>query len=197
MPVGFEQDGTTGVIKYNGTDILAVAEKIAQKEQPNGYVGTDGANFLNRSRIPAFTGLLAQDFDPVSTLYVKNLITTIKTYSVGDGASIQLVGYQLPPHDGTGLLRPRLLIKFSDNSSIVIDNNTNQTKQDNFQGIANFLMGDATTGQNAQNNGKRIVAVAFEVQNTDVNNDIQADIGTFRVRAYVVPAGGGSITITP
>jgi hypothetical protein len=196
MAVGFEQDGQSGTIKYNNVNILDVAEKVANKDIANGYVGTDAGNFLNRQRIPSFTGCLAQDFDPVSTLYVKNMTATIKTYTAGGGSHIMITGFQLPAR-GQATLRPRIQIKFSDNSTIFVENLTDATLSENFQGVANKLMGDASTGQAASNDGKRVVEVAFQVQNTDVNNDVTQDLGVFRLRAYVVPAGGGTITITP
>jgi hypothetical protein len=186
----------SGKLQFGDGAQVRTVEFTSNKDQPNGYVGTDGGNFLNRQRIPSFTGLLAKDFDPVSQLYVKNTITTLKTYTAGDGSHIMVTGFQLPAQ-GQGTLRPRILIKFHDNSSVFIENNSGAAISDNFQGVANFLMGDAAAGNAANNDGKRVVAVAFEVQNTDVNNDVTQDLGVFRIRAYVVPAGGGTITITP
>lgn len=186
----------SGKLQFGDGAQVRTVEQTSNKDQPNGYVGTDGGNFLNRQRIPSFTGILAKDFDPPSQLYVKNTITTLKTYAAGDGSSIHITGIQLPAR-GQAALKPRLMIKFHDNSLVFIENVGDTTLGDNFQGIANFLMGDAGGGQAAQNDGKRVVSVAFEVQNTDVNNDITQDLGVFRIRAYVVPAGGGTITITP
>ena len=197
MAVGFEQDGQSGTIKYNNVNIMDAAEKVANKDVANGYVGINANNFINHQRIPSFTGCLAQDFDPVSQLYVKNnFITTLKTYTAGGGSHIMITGFQLPAR-GQGTLRPRIQIKFNDNSTIFVENLTDATLSENFQGVANKLMGDASTGQGASNDGKRVVEVAFQVQNTDVNNDVTQDLGVFRLRAYVVPAGGGTIIITP
>lgn len=185
-----------GKLQFGDGAQVRTVEQTSNKDQANGYVGTDAGNFLNRQRIPSFTGLLARDFDPPSQQYNQNSITTLKTYTAGDGSHIMITGIQLPAR-GQNLLKPRLLIKFHDNSSVFIENVGDGTLSDNFQGIANFLMGDAGGGSGAQNDGKRVVSVSFEVQNTDAVNPITQDLGTFRLRAYVVPAGGGTITVTP
>lgn len=185
-----------GKLQHGDGAQVRTVEITSNKDIANGYVGTDANNFLNAARIPSYVGCLAKDFDPGPVNYIKNQITTIKTYTAGPGSSIEVTGFQLPAR-GNNQLKTRILFKFNDNSSKFVENATDGTLSDTFQGVANFLMGDAAAGVNADSDGKRVVAVAFEVQNLDVNNDINADLGVFRVRAYVVPAGGGAITVTP
>jgi len=161
--------------------------------------GLTGGGDLSTNRtvsIASFSGLLAQDFDPTSRTYTKNTITTLKSYDVGVNGHIVLTGLALPAR-GNAALKTRLLVKYSNNTVDFIENATDQALTDTMQGLANFLMGDAASGVNAKNNGKRVQSVSFEVQNTDTNNDVTADIGVFRVRGYVFPAGGGSVTVTP
>ena len=160
--------------------------------------GLSGGGDLTSDRtvvISSFTGLLAKDHDPGSATYTKGVITTLKSYTVGGQGHVILTGVRLPPR-GNASLKTRLLINFHDGSVAVLSNGSDEALTDNMQGLAQFLMGDVTQDLAATNDGKRVVAVAFEVENTDVQNDVVADLAAFRVRAFVVPAGGGSVTVS-
>lgn len=161
--------------------------------------GLAGGGDLSADRtltIASFGGFLAKDWDPASTLYVKNTFTALKTYDVGDGGMFILHGLYLPPTVNPNI-KTRLLVIFHDQSSVFIENgSTTNPLTDNAQGLGNFIMGDAANNQAAKNDGKAIRKLVFEVKNADSQNDITVDLAAFRVRAYCVPIGGGSVTTT-
>lgn len=161
--------------------------------------GLTGGGDLTADRtlsIAAPSGFLAKDHDPGSATYTKGVIATLKTFDVGTEGCFIIQGLYLPPTQNANL-KTRLLISFQDGTSLFIENaQTGTALTQNAQGFSNLLMGDAANNQNAANDGKAVRKLSFEVRNADGQNDITADLGAFRVRAYCMPIGGGSIVIT-
>lgn len=201
LPAG--QSPLKSVYATGGNQALAPADigAVVSTRQVATGKGLTGGGDLSADRtvtIAAFGGLLAADFDPDAQLYVKNAVTTIKTFDVGADGQLIPTGFQLPAADGGGLLRPQIAFEL-DNGAVVTVNNNNvgATLQNHLQGISNTLMGDAFAGVAAQNGGRAVRKVRFEVNNTDVVNDYNVDLGTFRIRAYCLPLGAGAVTVTP
>lgn len=196
-------DAVTSVAGRTGVVTLAVADvanAVPDSRTVATQKGLSGGGDLSGNRtlqIAAPAGLLSVSFDPDSQQYNRNFITTLKTYDTnGLDAHIIITSLRLPPR-GNANLKTRILFKFSDNSSVSMENASDGNFDQNAQQIVNFLTGDPAAGQGPFNNGKFVKSVAFEVQNIDANNDYTVDLAAFHIRGYAIPCGGGTYTVTP
>ena len=146
--------------------------------------------------VSGFVGHVAKDHDPADQAYPKGATVTLVTYDVGPSSHLILFALRLPPVVNAAL-RTRALLTYSDQSTSFHENaNTTNPWTANAQGEANAIMGDAINGAAAQRDGLRLQKIAFQVRNTDAQNDITVDLAPFMVRAQAVPAGGGAVTTT-
>lgn len=193
----------SGFSKTGQLDALrdaAIAARVPESRRVLPGTGVSGGGPLEEDvtvSIASFTGLISKSVNPPSQLYPKGTVTTIAVYDVGDGGMLIPIAFQLPAAAAAGALRPQIAFQFSDGTVAVrFNNNTGGTMGDGIQGCANILMNDAQAGQPALNDGKRVRKIKFEVHNSDAVNDQTADLGMFRVNAYAVPRGGGTLTVT-
>lgn len=137
---------------------------------------------------PAFSGVLSKDVNPGSQAYSPGL-TTLGTYDTGAGGSVLPMALQLPATISASI-KTVCRLELSDMSVIDIENTAiGATLTYTVDQLALAIMG-ALSGPGTKN-GLRVRIVQFIVNNTS-GGDVTVDLGAFRIRAYVTPAGGGT-----